>query len=166
MIEDDTPRRLAAAPMLALAIATPAHTRHLAKLIALLIAARTEEEHRFASARLLRFFAMWARPDTAIEAQASGRHHGTPIWGSPAVALETLVQLVERAPRPGPGRKPPRDQQAVLDAAYLEAATDFAAAVSALAKGQKITPAAARARLKRAERLTGIRRPRRRPFRG
>jgi len=122
--------------------------------LAHLLAAHTEEEHRRAAAEVTMFLFRLVRKSGLPETFTSK--------GSAAAELESVLK---RAPDRGAGKKPPRDQRALLDASFMfSLAGDFTTHMRAMAACENITEAAARRRIEKAEKLTGFRLPRRAPF--
>jgi hypothetical protein len=114
--------------------------------LSFLLAATTEEEHRLGAAEVTDFL-MWV---------ARG---GKPFSENrPCVDARLLPALIARPPRRGPGKKQPRTRQAMLDAltyCWSERGT-LLVAINLLAQSEGITEAAARKRINKAERVSGI----------
>ena len=113
-----------------------------------LLTARDETQHRRGAAEIVRLlYGVLRRDDTGERPNP-----------------EELYSLVVRAPQRGRGTKAARDQQALDDAWMFCIRGDFNTHAAALAKIERITLAAARKRVAKAERLTGIQLDRRGAF--
>jgi hypothetical protein len=113
------------------------------RVLAYLMAATTDAQHRLGAAMIVRFLMRRLRGTTL---SADVRYED----------FDLLASLVFRAPRPGVGKKPPRLSQAILDAETYLPRSSLESAIGALAEAEQISRGAARQRIVKAERISGL----------
>lgn len=123
------------------------------RALGLVLSAHTDAEHRRGAAEVAIF----------LYGEVLRGLPPPPASGPPS-RVTRLGSLLLSPPNPGAGTKPARDQQAIDDAWMLGLNADFDTLARALAHGDGVTLAAARRRLERAEKLTGLKAPRRARF--
>ncbi|UPY37031.1 hypothetical protein [Sediminicoccus sp. KRV36] len=138
---------------LAAELGPPFDSPHGQRALGMLLSAHTDAEHRRGAAEVALF--LYRELARALPPRPAS---------DPLNPAARLGHLLISPPNPGAGTKPARDQQAIDDAWMLGLNTDFDTLARSLVKSDGVTLAAARRRLERAEKLTGLKAPRRLAF--